>query len=534
MLNHKLLTDALRADLVMHDAIEPGVITGLLRWFLPEHSDYVKRVSAWQKLLCSGDSDGSDLPTQLLAQAKALTKWGPKWVLSSDVAAISDVHQIAMFYWKEPVDDIPTDWESYAGRIRSSGVPAIHPEIEAKLASWVKDLLGEAPSWDEMVGALGTGATSDRLDSLERWAFISTPLGVPTEFFRFNAHDNRAQSTIVVPVARAAAVPKNRKSTRIVASEPAACMFAQKAIMHALDSKLRKLGKKSPLWDADTHRRFLVAHHKDVVTVDLSDASDYISLGLAYKLLPPDWFALCSSARSQAVLLPSGEYVPSATFAPMGNGFCFRVLDIIVAAVCACYSRLWSVFGDDAIVDEPSYPIVKAVLQQCGLVINETKTCWGRFKESCGVELLDGYNITPFKPKRLLTFKEDLADIGAALRAADRNLPNLAHLVGGSVDFPRRYNRRLQRLEYRVPQWVPITLDAQGDGWPGMMRWQHLRDPQGERDVTTASISTKTRPGFTWLPADEVDLFIDRISRYGETSGGRENGRSEGRGSEDP
>lgn len=495
MLTHTDLIQALHRDLLSRGALADRVITGLIRWFSPEHADYVKRVTAWQVFVCQDYSNDSTLCWPLLVQAKAAVPWGGHYILG-ERCAVRDVHQIALFFWKELVSVTP-DWSAFKARVSQSGCPnRAHPFV-VKLREYLHKVLPKAPRWDELEGSLSSGVTADRRTPAERWNFDTTPLDVPRWFYQFNAHDD-TRMRVIIPFARAAAVPKNRKSPRFVASELASSMYAQLALKRHLDGVIRALfGNRAPIWDAGRHRAFLQERHMHMVTVDLSDASDYISLDLISYILPPDWVDVLNSCRSQFVLTPDGDVTPLMVQAPMGNGYCFRLLTLVCCAIMAVACRLpWSDFGDDMICHERDWPAVRMGLEECGLLINKSKTCFGRYKETCGLELLDGYDITPFKYKRCLTLHGVRADLASALRAVELGLP-----ATGEVLFrwncKTRFNRSLQRLEALIPCWVAQKDEGSIDGWAAMQRWYSLRpELAAEEDVYE---HLHVVPGKRWL-----------------------------------
>lgn len=471
MLTHKQLSDAIALDLVERGDLEPRVIRGLFRYFSPENPNYVARVGEWQGFLAAGN--GVLSCPDLFRQAHATKPWGCGDILD-DAYAIRGVHQIAMLFWKEEVP-VPPDWESFANMVRDSGRYDVPRDIERKLQAIIHRWLGRAPRWEDLVPTMGTGVTADRCDQEERWLIPTRPLGLPDSFYRFNDHDPR-WFVPRVPISRAAAVPKNRKSCRYVASEPAGALCAQLAIKKYLDRKLRRLFEtRVPLNDADKHIG-LMRSSSEHVTLDLSSASDLLSVEAAYRLLPEDWFALLMECRSQGVQLPNGDIIPSAIFATMGNGFCFRILSIVTAAVCELCRKRYSVYGDDLIVHRSVAPDVCFILESIGLKVNAIKCCFGRYRETCGAELLDSLDIRPFKPKSILHFRGEPADVVQSIRALDLQLPTVSQLLLAGWDkCPLRYNRRFQYLERRIPARVERKLlEVKVDDWPGISRWAFL------------------------------------------------------------
>lgn len=506
MLDHTLIFRALRSDLVASGALQTDIIVGLIRWFDPRQEAYVARVTEWQKFLCAGTAmDLSCGP--LLVRAKVACVWSNGFALIGEPARVAAVHQIACLFWKEEVAVEP-DFASFASRITTSGTPDLEHPVMVKLRQWVHDLLGQAPSWDEIQGFSGSGATADRRNASSRWVFDSRPISIPAAFYSYNPHDDVHYHSDIISTARASAVPKNRKGARIVASEPSASMYAQLGVMDAMDKRLRLLGVRVPLHNADIHRAFMIRNWRELATLDLSDASDYISVDAANYLLPADWADLCNACRSQAVRLPDGTVHRLATYAPMGNGFCFRLLSIVCAGILAvtCRKR-WSDFGDDMICHRAEVPFVKMGLDAAGLVLNEAKSCYSDYLETCGIEIYKGYNITPFKIKKLLTFKGAYCDLAAARRAARFGLSDVARVVANTGSLPVRYNRDYQRLEYRCPVWVTSKHEVTVSGWPGMLRWHSQRGDNYRTEVATLS---RTQPGYRWCASfEEASLSWD-------------------------
>lgn len=499
MLTHQDLIHATAHDLVMRDGVEDRVVRGLLRYFNPDRPEYVTRVTEWQQFLAAGDGQLSD--PGLFLQAGAIRRFGPKFILGDDPYPIRAVHQTAMLFWKEEVQTVP-DWSSFADRITHSGRVDLPRDCRVKLAAILAGWLGKAPEWSELVPVLGTGATADRCDAETRWYIPSRPIDIPDDFYRFNAHDPRSFRP-AIPLSRAAAVPKNRKSCRFVASEPVGALAGQLALKRFIDHRCADLFRtKVPLGDASKHIRLMLSS-PDYVTLDLSDASDLLSVQAMYEVLPRDWFELLMSCRSQGVVLPNGDVIPAATFATMGNGFCFRILSLLTAAVCEAHRLRYSVYGDDLIVHRTVAPSVCAWLSWLGLRVNALKCCYGRYRETCGAEVLDSYDIRPFKPKRILSYRGQPADVEQAYNALVLQLPTVAqYLLSGVGSCPTRSNHRLQYVERRIPARVPRQRCTSIDGWPGMTRWAilnaHLAAPSPYYDAEVRKY-TRTSVGFKWV-----------------------------------
>jgi hypothetical protein len=199
-------------------------------------------------------------------------------------------------------------------------------------------------------------------------------------------------------------VPKTAKTHRAIAVEPLVNGFLQKGIDEVLRIKLRRIN--IDLRDQTKNQRMaregsLDDSENSFVTMDLSSASDSISIGLARELLPPDWFYLLDSTRSRDFEL-NGVVKKYHKFCSMGNGFCFPLQTLIFVAAChACGSGVpgtdFSVYGDDIIVRRKHAQAVIKLLTKLGFSLNKDKTFLeGPFRESCGEDWFGGKAVRPY------------------------------------------------------------------------------------------------------------------------------------------
>lgn len=197
-------------------------------------------------------------------------------------------------------------------------------------------------------------------------------------------------------------VPKTASTVRGAAKEPDLNMFCQKAVGSMIRKRLRRRG--IDLNDQTVNNR--LAHKGSIdgslATLDLSAASDSISLR-CLDLLPPSWRRVIEMTRSEEILLPQGwhrlEMVSS-----MGNGFTFELESAIFWAVSAASAALTvssdqdvSIYGDDIICPAASAQCVIHALGYLGFEVNEEKSfVAGPFRESCGGHYFLGVDVTPF------------------------------------------------------------------------------------------------------------------------------------------
>lgn len=130
-------------------------------------------------------------------------------------------------------------------------------------------------------------------------------------------------------------VPKNSKTDRVIAIEPLMNMYVQKGIGGAIRHSLRSVGIN--LNDQTSNQRLARegSLQGKLATVDLSSASDSVSLLLVEELLPPDWVAAIKLCRSPCGVLPDGSVINYQKVSSMGNGFTFELESLIFWAACS-------------------------------------------------------------------------------------------------------------------------------------------------------------------------------------------------------
>lgn len=203
----------------------------------------------------------------------------------------------------------------------------------------------------------------------------------------------------VVPGNRIAHVSKDVSKCRQIAVEPSLNVFLQKGVGAWLVRHMRRLGIADLETGQDYHRE-LVKHYTKYGTIDLSDASDRISLGLMRLILPPDWFELLDSLRSH-LSFHNGKWYKLESFSSQGNAFTFPVETIVFKAVALAVSTARvSVYGDDIVAHLGDCPKIASALESCGFKVNVTKSFWGQhdgiekfFRESCGEDTLFGVSV---------------------------------------------------------------------------------------------------------------------------------------------
>jgi hypothetical protein len=198
-------------------------------------------------------------------------------------------------------------------------------------------------------------------------------------------------------------VPKTAKTFRSIAVEPLLNGFVQKGVDEALRLRLKRIG--IDLTDQEPNRVMAREGSLDdedaFCTIDLSSASDSISIELCRELLPPDWFYFLNSLRSKSFVF-DGVVKPFEKFCSMGNGFCFPLETLLFTAACVSVGAGrpgidFRVYGDDIVIRKQFYEPVVLLLKYMGFSVNTDKTFkTGPFRESCGADWFDGKDVRPF------------------------------------------------------------------------------------------------------------------------------------------
>jgi hypothetical protein len=197
-------------------------------------------------------------------------------------------------------------------------------------------------------------------------------------------------------------VPKSAKARRQAENQVAVNGRLQKGIGSYLAKRLKRFGIDLTT-QAFNQALASLAHEWGLATLDLSSASNSISCGVAFRLLPEKWLHLLCLARSAFVKMPdTGEFEELHIFSTMGNGFTFPLMTAIIWAVVLtlvdeddhCVS---TVYGDDIIVPQKDAKAVIDALEFLGFSVNTSKSCLaGAFFESCGTDWFEGEPVRPF------------------------------------------------------------------------------------------------------------------------------------------
>ena len=366
-------------------------------------------------------------------------------------------------------------------------------------------VLGRIPN--EVNPRFGPGATVDdrgRLTTvIDKMVSIPTVTTSAKAFLELWKHTAWGRGYLVRPEKRGrirdvnsgrfVTVPKDAKTDRSIEIQPSINVFYQLGVGAHMRQRLKRWGIDLENGQ-EVHRRVAceASLSGNYSTIDLSSASDTISIEVVKALIPGDWYDLLASLRTCRSSMPHGKNVWLAKFSAMGNGYTFELETLIFASLVQCTleasglphkaGRDFWVYGDDIIVPTCATRAVLAVLAYCGFVPNPRKTfSTGQFRESCGGDFFGG------KPVRAHYLKEephephDIISLANGLRRCWIRLP----------DGPQR--RRLIATWHWVLDLLPSEIRAlRGPESLGDIvihddrHWQvrpHRGDPQNRMEI---------------------------------------------------
>lgn len=285
--------------------------------------------------------------------------------------------------------------------------------------------LGEnyADAWDLGPGASRGAKTNDVYTKLYGGPLTTTSKGLYTRYVHsllgspsmLAAEKQRRrcfEPFRVVAGSKMAFVKKDSRTSRIIGTEPLLNMLAQKAVAAFLECRLKRSFGIN-LADQQEYNKALARHASafgDYATLDLSSASDTISMSFCRWALPPSFMRVLCDTRSPFIELPDGSSCELNMIAGMGCAFTFPLETLLFAHVVrAVYATLdishkerINVFGDDIICLTQAADLVVRTLERYGFIVNAEKSfAAGPFRESCGGDYYLGRQVKPVYIRRL-------------------------------------------------------------------------------------------------------------------------------------
>jgi hypothetical protein len=251
-------------------------------------------------------------------------------------------------------------------------------------------------------------------------------------------------------------VPKTAEISRTICTEPLLNMMFQKGIASVLERRMRQVLGIDLADQQSKNQRFawVGSVNGDYGTIDLSSASDSMSLALVREFFPPSVVLWLERTRTKSTILPDGTELELHMISSMGNAFTFPLQTIFFSAlVYGAYRALdipikisrgrsfgnFAVNGDDIIVTKGSYDLVCEMLAFSGFKVNVDKSFnEGLFRESCGSDFYQGYNVRGVYIKSLRDASDCYSAINRLNRWSARHsvpLPRLVQYLSSKVRF---------------------------------------------------------------------------------------------------
>lgn len=292
------------------------------------------------------------------------------------------------------------------------------------------------------VGAMGTdfytkmfsspgACTSQRIADLYDHSIRKGPLWAKAENLRFLEYG----PPDIVAGSRLAFAAKNATISRVTCTEPLLNMFFQLGLGKLIERRLIQYFGIDVRNQQNKNRELarvasLTGH---LCTIDLSAASDSVSLGMLEAFMPKELLFWLKLFRSPNAKLPDGSWEELHMVSSMGNGYTFPLETAIFACVVSAVYRMegiplrrtkcalrqsrlqtirglkygidfpqdpskvkwvhgnFGVFGDDIIAESSVARKVIRLLNLLGFQVNAEKSfIEGPFRESCGADFFEG------------------------------------------------------------------------------------------------------------------------------------------------
>jgi len=302
-----------------------------------------------------------------------------------------------------------------------------------------------------------------------------------------------------IPCSEVILVPKDARGPRNISCEPRENMWIQQGLLpklvtcaeeHSLTKGLVNFTDQS----INKYLAFCGSISRRDSSLDLKDASDRVSMGLVRCLFPSNWVKALEACRCSKTMLPNGTFIELSKHAPMGSAMCFPVMaltiwSLLTAATCTAQVAKairvsgalnkgreafnWDnpvyVYGDDIIVRTDFADRAIQVLESVGLKVNTNKSfIHSLFRESCGGEYYNGWDVTPI---RLRTLPDD-------------DIPSRMKIIAFHNNLFVRHNLQ--------PTWLTGLIH---DWYPNVPERTYGTD-FGEVDLTSFNTPKILSPGF--------------------------------------
>lgn len=267
-----------------------------------------------------------------------------------------------------------------------------------------------------------------------------------------------------VPGNRVTFVPKTAVTHRAIAIEPLLNIYAQLGLGAIMRRRLKRFGVNLDDQGPNQLGARLGACDGSLATIDLSSASDTVAKELVRLLLPEGWFSVLDLTRSKVGSF-QGKWLRYEKFSSMGNGYTFELESLIFWAltvgVCSelnISAEQVLVYGDDIVIPVAAFDLLEEVLTWSGFSLNKAKSFRsGPFRESCGKDYYEGYDVRPF-------FQTELLEKAESLFACCNGLRLLASRwcrpVGCDQRLRAAWSRCFRAMPHSVTQSLKVPAHA--------------------------------------------------------------------------
>ena len=369
-----------------------------------------------------------------------------------DIDAILAIRQLTLFFSKillpcsdARVKDAMSDYVQCDREVKANDAQMTSDDysdfkrMSSLLFRSVFSKVDEAIYYGELVPKHGPGATADKLRGNGKYRCRTWTDRLETYFpageylfpsFSFHNEERDALTYLEpgseIPV-KVISVPKTQKTPRIIAVEPTCMQYAQQAVLESILQSLQGTlpGKLIGFDDQSINQDMAKkgSLNGDLATLDLSEASDRVSNQLVRAMLSnhSHLHDAVDAARSRRARVPGHGVIRLAKFASMGSALCFPIEAMVFLTLVFLgiekelrtqfthpsqfndYVGKVHIYGDDIIIPTDMVHSVCDTLEHFGARVGADKSFWiGRFRESCGREYYDGFDVSIVKARREL------------------------------------------------------------------------------------------------------------------------------------
>lgn len=417
---------------------------------------------------------------------------------------------------------------------RTVRVPSNYTEIIRQARGYILRVLGSNPPLEQIydecrfgpgssLGVTGDATNMGRKLTAERWSI--TPCAVPfflgamwhhATFREFILTDdplvpycldrevfrNKAMARLeIVEHNKISMVPKTAKTARPIAIEPLGNTFLQLGVDAFMKKRLLRVGidLRQQVRNQALAKLGSIQEFDPYATLDLSSASDSVSIELVRLLLPDAWFEFLDALRSPAYRTLDGVEVRYHKFCSMGNGFCFPLETLIFASLAYSVQRVngvpidFAVYGDDIVIPQSSALHLTEVLNHFGFMVNREKSFYfGPFRESCGKDYFRGVFVRPITLDERLDNIRSLIKFHNSCMRRGGKFATLVQELGIVKRIPKRF-----RFMRNLPGALDSALEVPKDIFmaSGFVKWNRYQQRWSWKEFLDTAVRDIGPPG---------------------------------------